>query len=138
MRGHLDINGLEPAASRSEPWFDLNGRGSAIFRVLTRVLSTQLVEHDDLIPAGAQQGQKPTPQQEHLGEWLRTFGSAYFQTISDGQGWQCRTCSVECACGLSLDRDHNAAIHILYRALAANRSDGSVQPHVAGGSSCVL
>ncbi len=25
-------------------------------------------------------------QQEHLGEWVRTFGSAYFQTISDVQG----------------------------------------------------
>ena len=34
---------------------------------------------------------------------------------------------VECACGLSLDRDHNAAIHILNRA----GWDTSVQPNVA-------
>ncbi len=30
-------------------------------------------------------------QQEHLGEWLRTFGSAYFQTIPHAQGWKRRT-----------------------------------------------
>ncbi len=41
---------------------------------------------------------------------------------------------VACACGLSLDRDHNAAINILHRA----RPDGSVQHNVEVGSSCVL
>lgn len=41
---------------------------------------------------------------------------------------------VECVCGLSLDRDHNAAINILRRA----GWDTSVQPNVEEGISCVL
>ncbi len=57
---------------------------------------------------------------------------AIFEGLTLSDRW------VECACGLSLDRDHNAAIHILYRALVVNRSDGSVQHNVEGGSSCVL
>ncbi len=40
---------------------------------------------------------------------------------------------MECACGLSLDRDHNAAINILNRA----GWDTSVQPNVEVGDSCV-
>jgi putative transposase len=43
---------------------------------------------------------------------------------------------VTCDCGLSLARDHNAAINILKR--ARNGSDGSVQPNVEERVSCVL
>ena len=41
---------------------------------------------------------------------------------------------VQCACGLSLDRDHNAALNVLSRA----GRDTSVQRNVEAGSSCVL
>jgi len=38
---------------------------------------------------------------------------------------------VDCACGLSLDRDHNAAINILNRALMQDGWDASVNDNVA-------
>ncbi len=49
-------------------------------------------------PAQVRRFKTPTPtgrakrlQQEHFGEWVRTFGSAYFQTIPHTQGWKRRT-----------------------------------------------
>ena len=53
---------------------------------------------------------------------------AIFENLTLRDRW------VECECGLSLDRDHNAAINILSRA----RSDRSVQHNVEGVDSCVL
>ncbi len=129
-------------------------------------LSTHLVEHDDLIALEDLQVRNRVRNQ-HLSKSIlesgcepsvrRIFkqyltykaGSAGREVVLVDPAYTSIICSncgaifagltlkdrwVECACGLLLARDHNAAKNILYRA----RSDGSVQPNVAGGSSCVL
>ncbi len=130
-------------------------------------LSTDLVEHDDLIVLEDLRV-RDMVRNQHLSKSIlesgceplvrRIFkqyltykaGSAGREVLLVDPAYTSKACSncgvifegltrsdrwVECACGLSLNRDHNAA---LYRALGANRSDGSVQPNVEGGSSCVL
>ncbi len=128
--------------------------------------SAQLIEHDDLI-ALEDLRVRNRVRNKHLSKSIldsgcepsvrRIFkqyltykaGSAGREVVLVDPPYTSKTCSncgaifegltlsdrwVACACGLWLDRDHNAAINVLHRA----RPDGSVQPNVEVGTSCVL
>ncbi len=124
-------------------------------------LSTKLIEHYDLI-ALEDLRVRNMVRNKHLSKSILDSGwnifkqyltykagSAGREVVLVDPAYTSKTCSncgaifegltlsdrwVECACGLSLNRDHNAARNILSRA----RPDGSVQHNVEVGDSCVL
>jgi putative transposase len=119
-------------------------------------LSTTLVQHYDLI-ALEDLRIKNLVRNHHLSKSILDAGWGLFRQLLTGKAacasrevafvdpaYTSKTCSccgaifegltladrwVECACGLSMDRDVNAAINVLKRAL--HRSDGTVQRKVA-------